>query len=373
MGWLNDLGFNDRRENEHPLFTQGTREETVECIRSLIEGKLTALSNSSTSIAYVFFNYPPDFISVLLRDHDVEYEIVTLTEPISFVKSICKLDHRGRPARNEQLIEIQELLRKANIPFLTIFDVNGRFEYPRRLIDSAAQYYFCEHSSGSTHYYRPDLKETFRSSWEANFARILNHKKMPYEYESHMLPRHDSDGSAVGVYIPDFWLPGNRVVEVKGFWNRESLEKVLEMKKHYPEYEYYIIDQDIYHSLTRQYSEVISSWEISTDHLSPQQIDVVGINFGNRKRVSEALTEGDAVTLCRDPNNPYDKNAVLVKSVTGEEIGFLSADWACVFSQKLDIGMKYNCHIVSKDQKVIRISALRNNLDEIVLFDFLKP
>lgn len=376
MSWLTDLGFADKRDSESPIFTRDTREETVTIIRDLVAGSLIPTSDKSTSVSYVFFDYPEDFISTVLKDKDLAFEIERLSESISFIRFIGGCDHRGRPSRNESLEELRELLRNANIPFLTAFEVNGKFEFPRRLMDSAAQYYFCEHGSGSTHHYRPDLKETFRSSWEANVARVLRHKKIPYEYEAHMLPRHDKDGSVTGVYIPDFWLSGNRVIEVKGFWDRDSREKVLEMKKYYPDYKYFIVDQDIYSSLAKLYCDQIPGWETGLhskiDRLAKQHLDVVGVTFSSRQETVENLAEGDPLVLCRDPDNPYDRDAVLVKTTDGKEVGFLSADWACVLALKLDIGMEYNCAVVSKNQKAVRISAVRSNPDEVILYDFLR-
>ena len=357
------------------LFTRETREDTVAFIRDLVYEELTPVSDRETAMSYVFFDYSQNFVQSFLSDHGLAFEIENLSDTISFIRFVGKCDQRGRPDKNERLDELRELLREANIPFLTIFESNGVFQFPRMLIDSSAQYYFCEHSTGASHYYRTDLKQTFKSSWEANIARVLKYLDIPYEYEGHMLQRHDEDGTVTGVYIPDFWLSDNRIVEVKGFWDQDSRKKVLEIKKNYPQYKYYIIDQDVYASVSRQYCEKIPEWEKSKqkeESIAAQQLQVVGLSFGSRRQVVKSLDVGDPVMLYRDSGNPYDRDAVLVKTLDGNEIGFLSADWACIYAQKLDIGMEFSCSVVSKEAKRIIISALRKNLDDVILHSFLR-
>ena len=375
MSWLTELGYNDKRDKENPLFTQETKEKTVDTIQRLVRDRLVPESNHETAVSYVFFDYPEDFMKAFFEDHGFDVSIENLDEAISYIKFVIGCDSRGRPQKDEGLDKIRDLLIRSNIPFLTIFETNGKFQFPRVLFDSTIHYYFGEHSSGSAHYYRPDLKETFRSSWEANVARVLRHLDIPYGFETQMLQRHEKDGSVSGVYIPDFWILENQIIEVKGFWDRESRDKVLEIKKYYPNYKYYIIDQDIYLSLSKEYSKKIPAWEdehSKTDYSAAQKLQVVGVTYGARRQVVQKINVGDPVNLLRDPGNPYDQDAILVKTLGGEEIGFLSADWACIYAQKLDIGMEYSCSVISKEDKKITISASRKNPDEVILFDFLK-
>jgi hypothetical protein len=69
--------------------------------------------------------------------------------------------------------------------------------------------------------YRQDLTHYVRSTWEANFSRILNHLNIPYEYEPDVFPLMGEDGSLIDTYTPDFKLKG-RYYEIKGVFKSAS-------------------------------------------------------------------------------------------------------------------------------------------------------
>ena len=54
--------------------------------------------------------------------------------------------------------------------------------------------------------FRADLGHYVRSSWEADYARVLVYLGQPYEYESRTFVLTRSDGSTL-TYTPDFYLP----------------------------------------------------------------------------------------------------------------------------------------------------------------------
>ena len=51
---------------------------------------------------------------------------------------------------------------------------------------------------------------------------------------------------------------------------------------------------------------------------------VVGVTFENRQEVIARLQMGDRVWLDREPDNPYDPNAITVCRGNGEQIGYLN-------------------------------------------------
>jgi len=60
--------------------------------------------------------------------------------------------------------------------------------------------------------FRKDLGHSVRSSWEANFARILKYLNITYEYEKQTFDLGDT------TYTPDFYIPTkDTFYEVKGF------------------------------------------------------------------------------------------------------------------------------------------------------------
>jgi len=83
--------------------------------------------------------------------------------------------------------------------------------------------------------YREDLKQFFRSRWEANIARYYRYVSELYIYE---YIEFEFKGIKRGsrFYKPDFYLPViNRWVEVKGFFRASDKTKLRRFKKYYPE------------------------------------------------------------------------------------------------------------------------------------------
>lgn len=229
-------------------------------------------------------------------------------------------------------------------------------------------------SKNTRHYYREDLGFAPRSSWEANVARILNLCKVPFRYEASSIQRQNLDGKkeVVGYYIPDFFLDDTSFIEVKGRWDSDSRKKILEISKQHQEYTSYIIDGDMYYSLERKYADTIDMWESSSNFPREVLAQVVGISFGKRKQVVSMLQGGQRLQLRREPDNPYDQNAILVLTEDEQDVGYLAADWACIYAQKLDMGMEFSVTIKEVKPKVIDVIINRTNVEEEILFDFLK-
>ena len=65
-------------------------------------------------------------------------------------------------------------------------------------------------------------------------------------------------------------------------------------------------------------------------------IPVVGVTFDNRQDVVRQLSEGERLWLVRQPDNPYDHNAIQVQRENGEAIGFLARGLASSLAPYLD-------------------------------------
>lgn len=63
--------------------------------------------------------------------------------------------------------------------------------------------------------------------------------------------------------------------------------------------------------------------------------EVVGVHFDGRQAVVGRLHVGEEVLLRREPNNPYDPNAILVERRDGAQFGYLNRylalDLAAIF------------------------------------------
>lgn len=111
-------------------------------------------------------------------------------------------------------------------------------------------------------YYRKDLKQYFRSNWEANYARILNYKKIDWKYEPEVFSLIIDNKEVT--YRPDFYLPKTKkYIEIKGYWKEDSKKKYEKFAK---THKIILIDKESYQKLTKLYKNKIKKWEIAYGH-----------------------------------------------------------------------------------------------------------
>lgn len=120
--------------------------------------------------------------------------------------------------------------------------------------------YPCSYSyySGYGRGRRKDLNnQYFRSKWEANFARILNYWKIPWEYEKTRFNLGDC------TYCPDFKIYDVEpyFVEVVGFFDDIHKNKLSLFQKMYPNEKIQIISSAEYKDLKDKFSTTIKNWE----------------------------------------------------------------------------------------------------------------
>ncbi len=144
--------------------------------------------------------------------------------------------HKGK--RNRQTKKSKKILSKKALERIA----NGTFKFPS----------YTHHSKGG---FRNDLNSFFRSTWEANFARILNHHNIKWLFEKKRfkLEKH--------FYIPDFYLPSLDIfVELKGYElsKKEKYKKFIEL---YPNKSLIVIKSDEYKIFENKYKPIIKNWE----------------------------------------------------------------------------------------------------------------
>jgi|SRR6185369_9319599 len=111
---------------------------------------------------------------------------------------------------------------------------------------------------------RPDIDDEykFRSSWEANFARLLNHLglRWRFEYKRFFMKNGDS-------YLPDFLILTEdnpwktKWIEIKGLWHKGDKRRMISFLNQYPEEKLYILTGKEYRLLAKQYKKIIPNWE----------------------------------------------------------------------------------------------------------------
>lgn len=117
---------------------------------------------------------------------------------------------------------------------------------------------------------RSDLGDIwFRSSWEANYARLLNHFKdwqfiKDWEFEPHTF-----DVGNAGTYLPDFKvesLNGHIAYhEVKGYMTDKGQSNLDGMAKVHPDVDLLLVNADRYKFLEGVYADTIPNWEFPGD------------------------------------------------------------------------------------------------------------
>jgi DNA polymerase III alpha subunit len=108
--------------------------------------------------------------------------------------------------------------------------------------------------------FREDLGHYVRSSWEADFARVLKHMGVEYEYEARRFTLSRGDGSRL-TYAPDFFVPESRCFyEVKGWMDDRSAEKIRLFREQYPEETLLVIDKTQFAELQMRYRDLVE-WE----------------------------------------------------------------------------------------------------------------
>lgn len=125
------------------------------------------------------------------------------------------------------------------------------------------QKYMCEQAMKSQKIYsrsikgkREDLGCFFRSTWEANYARYLNHLGIKWKYEAITYQLGDNK-----TYTPDFLLDDGSLVEIKGWLTKKGAEKINLFKLIYPHVILNIVDRTPYNAIKAQYQYIIPNWE----------------------------------------------------------------------------------------------------------------
>ena len=127
-------------------------------------------------------------------------------------------------------------------------------EHLRRMADAALRSHNTH--SRSKKGIRQDLGCFFRSTWEANYARYLNHLGLRWKYE----PVQYNLGNN-RTYTPDFILEDGTHVEIKGWLTAKGAEKIRLFQEQYPAVKFDFVDKKRYTVLRKQYQFELRDWE----------------------------------------------------------------------------------------------------------------
>jgi len=122
---------------------------------------------------------------------------------------------------------------------------------------------------------RKDLGMSFRSTWEANFARILKFQSKKIIYEQDRFTLLSEDGTIECVYTPDFRISDSEYIEIKGHadsfidWTCDCSRCKRDKNKHklmdeqYPNISIHIVGKKEYRQFALYYKG-LDCWEQSS-------------------------------------------------------------------------------------------------------------
>lgn len=126
--------------------------------------------------------------------------------------------------------------------------------------------------------FRDDLGHYVRSSWEADFARVLKYNGLDYDYEPEQFELTLDDGRTVH-YTPDFYVKSlDTWFEIKGFMRDMDAMKIKAWQKKFPGRKLIIIDKEPFAQIQMKYSDLVI-WECPEIPSSFGYVTIESIEF----------------------------------------------------------------------------------------------
>lgn len=74
---------------------------------------------------------------------------------------------------------------------------------------------------------------------------------------------------------------------------------------------------------------------------------LVGVTFEERQEVIPTLSDGEKLALLREPQNPFDRNAIRVLTSDGRDVGHIRKEIAAEIAPNIDQGERYSCYVTA--------------------------
>lgn len=118
--------------------------------------------------------------------------------------------------------------------------------------------------------YRKDLGIYVRSTWEADFARLLTLLELDWRYEPRVFKLRNRHGKVIDSYRPDFYIPALRLwVEVSGYVSEKKQRRLALFALQYPKKSLLHITVEVYLGLRKMFGHCFK-WEGSPiNNISP--------------------------------------------------------------------------------------------------------
>ncbi|MFH1661913.1 MAG: hypothetical protein ABIA02_02360 [Candidatus Falkowbacteria bacterium] len=109
--------------------------------------------------------------------------------------------------------------------------------------------------------FRSDIKQYFRSSWEANIARYFNFLGYNWIFEPERFPVFNE--GIKKFYWPDFHVEGVGFFEIKGYEHERGMNKIKLFRNQYPQHKLTVIGIKEYKKIEKEYAHLIPKWEFT--------------------------------------------------------------------------------------------------------------
>ncbi|MDO8435925.1 MAG: DNA polymerase III subunit alpha [bacterium] len=165
----------------------------------------------------------------------------------------------------------------------------------------------CPHRKGG---FRKDLGHYVRSTWEADFARILRFHNLNYKYEPETFRLVKGNGEIVH-YTPDFYVEvKNTFYEIKGWLHDLDKEKMQLFQEQYPQHNLVMISATKFAEFSLQYKTLIN-WEC------PRIPTKQNFKFIRVKAIKYSGIEKTYDIAMQSPGNNFVANGFLVHNSGG--------------------------------------------------------
>ena len=158
--------------------------------------------------------------------------------------------------------------------------------------------------------FREDLGHYVRSTWEADFARILKLHNLDYKYEPRTFRVIKQNGEIVH-YTPDFYVKStSNFYEIKGWLHELDQEKIELFQQQYPQYNLVLISATKFAEFALKYKTLIN-WEC------PRIPTKQSFNFIKVKEIKYSGKEKTYDIVMQSPGNNFVANGFLVHNSDG--------------------------------------------------------
>ena len=158
--------------------------------------------------------------------------------------------------------------------------------------------------------FRQDLNHYVRSSWEADFARILKLHNLKYKYEPQTFSLIKQNREILH-YTPDFYVKSNNTYyEIKGWLHDLDKEKMALFQAQYPQYNFVLISATKFAEFALRYKNLIQ-WECPRLPVKDQ------FKFREIKNILDAGEEDTYDIIMAEPGNNFVANGFVVHNSSG--------------------------------------------------------